>query len=119
MHISQHYSKPDSDICRRNHTIYINTVGRFKDRIENLYFTYAFALSAFQRIQDDIPKFVYSTYNQTENQLLSKEMNELEDKLASSGFQPVKDEDLFTSITKQQFVNEIQPIFLNITRIIH
>ena len=57
MHIWKFYSSVQTSECQTNHTRYVNTVGRHRDRIENLYFTYAFVLSALSNIQNDAKEY--------------------------------------------------------------
>ena len=89
----------------------MNTVGKHKDRIENLYYTFAFALSAFNNIQKDIMTYTYIQSNSTENEDIITLMSRLISDISQTNFVSFNDRDLCKTIKKQLLVDVIQPTF--------
>lgn len=118
MHISQYYFDKEGYYVYPNHLEYIRRVGGNKERIENLYFTYSFILSAFDKLYNDIQDYVYTKYNKTENTLLKNKMRELNNQFLSAEFKSLNEDRLLTSVSKQEFASQVQPHFFNITRLI-
>ena len=119
MHISQYHGTKYSTEVKKNHKQFVNTVGGNKERLENMYFAYEFVLTALSRAQKDIQSFDFSLYNSTENKIFHNMVNRFINQFDNSGFVPLKDNDLYKPIKKQNFVDLIHPVFLNITRLLN
>ena len=119
MHISYFYSLPTSNEFYKNYTMYYDRVGFSRERIENIYFVYHFILSALNKIKENAENFDYSKFNSTENNQIIEKINFLFESLSKSSFAPINEENLFSTVSASEFAKEVQPVFYNITYLIH
>ena len=118
MHITQYFGDVHSIEHYPDHEAFNARVGSHKEYIDNLYFAYRFVLTAYDKLRADIPDYVYTHNNKTENTITRNEMKEFEKKFLSTDFVSLGDDELLGSVTKQEFVNVVQPIFFNITQLL-
>lgn len=118
MHITQYYGDVHTVEHHPDHAAFNFRVGSHKEYIDNLYFTYRFMLTAYDKLRSDLPDYVFTHNNKTENSITKGEMKELEKKFLATDFVNLGDEDLLTTVSKKEFVEVVQPIFFNITQLL-
>jgi len=89
MHITHFFGDRNSIDHYPSHLEFHKRVGSHKLRIENLYMTYAFILSAYQKLDKLYPNFIFTQYNATENTMLAQSLKDFSEKLRKSGFIPM------------------------------
>lgn len=117
-HIAEYYIDRGSGITYRNHQEFVRRVGKYKDRLENMYFVFSFVLTAYDKLQRDIPAYVFTHSNNTEEKNLHKLFIRLQNHYQNSNFIPLKDDELLTTLPKPEFIEQIHPVFFNITRLV-
>lgn len=50
MHVSNNYRGVDTNVSEPNHEMFLDKIGRHSDRLKNLFFVYALAIRAINRI---------------------------------------------------------------------
>lgn len=118
MHITQYWGDKHLDYHYPDHLEFYNRVGAHKDRLENLYFAFKFILSAYDKLNDHFPDFIYTKYNKTENAILKNIMKDLDSTFLSTNFKAINENQILSTVTKEEFSSQVQPIFFNITKLV-
>ena len=61
MHVSRNYYDASKNSTETNHEMYLNSIGKYEDRIKNLFFVYAAALRALNIGRDILRDYNYKT----------------------------------------------------------
>lgn len=61
MHVSKNYYDPETNSTLVNYHRYLNAIGRYEDRLKNLFFIYAAVLRAVTRAGPMLTEYDYST----------------------------------------------------------
>lgn len=117
MHNSKYFTSPDSEETYRNYTVFNTRIGQFKERVENLYFTYHFVLSALTKLKGDLLGYEFSHQNKTENAITKNHIIHVFEKLSMNKFVPMNEGKLFSSVTVEEFLKAVQPVFYNVTQL--
>lgn len=61
MHVSKNFYDIKLNLTHPNHNMYLNSIGKFPDRLRNLYFLYAVVLRAVNRAAPFLSAYDYNT----------------------------------------------------------
>ena len=128
LHISNYYDndfessmtsrKFDRFSSYKNHTVFYERVGKYPERVKNLFYLYLFVIHAFDNLYPYLPEYVYDSANSTSNKYIHKQMRKVSHFIDLLPDPEKIDSNLFDSISKSDFVNIVKPRFDNITQLL-
>ena len=104
MHLSQYYSELNANETFRNHNLFYDRVGQYKERIKNLHFTFAFVLKAINREWSKLANYNFKGINPEETAATSKLMKEFLDNSVKHCEEPFKENDFFENLGEQELI---------------
>ena len=125
MHISKFYldeidlvEEVDKSVFYENYEIFYERIGKFPDRIKNLFYTYVFLLHAVDELNTFLPKYTYDTESQHANSVLQNKMVWFGHYINGLLDPELIESNLFLSIKEGDFRNIVKPQFHNITKLL-
>jgi hypothetical protein len=118
MHISQEYIDPDSDHFYRNRQIFYDRVGKHPERVQSLFYLYVYLLDVINGIGSILPNYTYYPGNITENEIMQEKITRLVDYIGDTDNSKLVENDVIGDISFQEFIDNINPTFKNITTLL-
>ena len=122
MHISSFYLDNIDDIedeytsnVYRNYKIFYERIGKYPDRIKNLFYTHMFVVHALDQLKTLLPKYTYDTFSKQTNSLIQNRMLWLGHYINTLIDPELIESDLFVSVSRDELREIIKPAFNNIT----
>jgi len=119
MHISKFDHDLNGDPLPMNHERFYDRVGSHKDRITNMYVTYALILKAMNSLSSKVGGFSYLSENPVVDSEIKSLFNELMEKSIKTCENPFEEANLLDTWSQEDFIKNVKPVFYNITNILN
>jgi len=101
-----------------NLSFFVQRLGKYPDRIENIYFTFLFLLRAVNKASKELTEYNYETGNPIDDQKVKENIfNLFSSKLLEPCSQAFNESSMFLGSEKQTLKNEFKNKFKNISEI--
>ena len=118
MHISKFYLWEEIHEYNEMYSIFYERIGKFPDRIANLYYLYVFLMDVVIDISDTLPKYTYDTTSRIRNEGIQEQMLWLSHYIKQFPDPTLIEQDLLSKASKQELTEEMLPTFKNITDVL-
>lgn len=119
MHISQDYLYSGSTAFSKNNQIFYDRIGQYPERVKNLFYLYWYLLDVIGDIDTMLPNYTYYANNTKENKRIKEEMIWLSHYIRQAKIPKILNKNnIFGNISIEEFVNQINPTFKNITTLL-
>jgi len=118
IHITRNDFDMNGDPIQPNHERYLERVGSHQERIENMFFTYSLVLKAVNNLSGKVHGYSYLSDNPKVDQELKDTFSRLIEESIKSCENPFEEGKLLKTLTKDEFISHVKPLFYNITRIL-
>lgn len=118
MHISRFYMGDQEGEYGSNRKLFYERIGRFPERVENLYYTYVFLLDVLEKISTFLPKYTYDPKNFKADRAIQNKLIWLGHYVKSLPNPTLIERSLFADASKANLRDVMKASFKNMTQLL-
>ncbi|CAI2368559.1 unnamed protein product [Moneuplotes crassus] len=102
-----------------NYDIFYERVGKYPDRVKNLFYIYGFFLDALNHIIANLPHYTYYADDESKNQRIQNRMQWFGHYVSKIKNTEKIHDGLYNDISKKELAEKIKPMFRNVTELLN